>query len=41
MLRSNTHKCESILVHEVGHSVMNLGFDPAMLVRPRTNPVSF
>ena len=32
-LPCNTHKSESILVHEVAHSVMNIGFDDSMMVR--------
>ena len=32
-LPCNTHKSESILVHEVAHSVMNIGFDDGMMVR--------
>lgn len=31
-LDSNTHFEESVLVHELAHSVMNLGFDDAMMV---------
>lgn len=29
----NTHKAESILVHEFAHNVMNIGFDKQMKVR--------
>ena len=35
MLPCCGHRDESILVHEVAHSVMNLGFDAALHVRPR------
>ena len=31
-LDSTTHFEESVLVHELAHSVMNLGFDDSMLV---------
>ena len=34
MSARNTHRNESVMVHEMGHSVMNLGFDASMNVRP-------
>lgn len=33
-LTCNTHKSESILIHEVAHSVMNIGFNDPMMVCP-------